>query len=93
MRGTSTVIRDGNTREKGKMAAKNTIIQVKELPIRLGQFLKLADLVQDGREAKIMINNGQVLVNGVPETRRGKKLQKSDTVTIDENSWTVDLLG
>lgn len=73
------------------MVAKNTVIQVKELPIRLGQFLKLADLVQDGLEAKMMITNGEVFVNGVRETRRGKKLQRLDTVTIDGTSWTVDL--
>jgi len=78
-------------RASEKMTVKHTIIQVKELPIRLGQFLKLADLVQDGIEAKILIQNGEVLVNDVEETRRGRQLQQMDTVTIDGDSWTVQL--
>ncbi|MEJ2056682.1 MAG: RNA-binding S4 domain-containing protein, partial [Desulfofustis sp.] len=52
----------------------DTIIQVKRYPIRLGQFLKLADAVQDGVEAKIEIGTGQVSVNGVVENRRGRQL-------------------
>lgn len=64
-------------------------ITVKELPIRLGQFLKLANLVQDGIEASMKIQEGQVLVNGILETRRGKKLFSRDTVTIDGETWVV----
>lgn len=65
-------------------------IQVTELPIRLGQFLKLADLVQDGFEAKIRIQNGEVLVNNAIETRRGKKLQRFDEVTLDGITAIID---
>jgi ribosome-associated protein len=65
-------------------------IPVKELPIRLGQFLKLANLVQDGFEARMKIQEGQVAVNGSLETRRGRKLFPEDTVTIDGASWTVE---
>ncbi len=64
-------------------------IKVKELPIRLGQFLKLADLVGDGIEAKIRIQSGEFLVNGIVETRRGKKLNKGDTVTLNEAIFKV----
>jgi len=64
-------------------------ILVKELPIRLGQFLKLADLVQDGFEARIKIQEGQVMVNGLLETRRGKKLFPLDTVTVDGKTLIV----
>ena len=64
---------------------------VKALPIRLGQFLKFANLVQDGFEAKIRIQNGEVMVNGCIETRRGKQLNQLDTVTIGEETWTIDL--
>lgn len=64
-------------------------IKVKELPIRLGQFLKLADLVGDGIEAKIRIQSGEFLVNGIVETRRGKKLNKGDTVTLSEAIFKV----
>jgi ribosome-associated protein len=49
-------------------------------PIRLGQFLKLADLVQDGLEAKIRIQGGEVRVNGEQETRRGRQLVDGDLV-------------
>lgn len=65
-------------------------ISVMELPIRLGQFLKLANLVQDGFEARIKIQEGEVLVNGIIEKRRGKKLLPGDTVTIEGETWIID---
>jgi len=65
-------------------------ISVTELPIRLGQFLKLANLVQDGFEARMKIQEGEVLVNGIVETRRGKKLFPGDTVTIGGETWIID---
>lgn len=55
-------------------------IPVKVFPIRLGQFLKHANLVQDGFEAKIVIQNGEVTVNGAQETRRGKQLSAGDII-------------
>jgi ribosome-associated protein len=58
------------------------IIIVEKLPIRLGQFLKFADMVQDGIEAKIRIQEGEVTVNGERETRRGRQLQHNDVVTL-----------
>ena len=66
-------------------------IKVKDLPIRLGQFLKLADLVQDGFEAKIRIQNGEVMVNDTTELRRGRQLSHLDRITIDGVTWIVDL--
>lgn len=57
-------------------------IFVRDLPIRLGQFLKLANLVQDGFEARTKIQEGEVQINGIIEKRRGKKLSARDTVTI-----------
>ncbi|MCX6396415.1 MAG: RNA-binding S4 domain-containing protein [Propionibacteriales bacterium] len=50
--------------------------------IRLGQLLKLADLVDDGTEAKERIAAGEVLVNGEVETRRGRQLVVGETVTV-----------
>jgi ribosome-associated protein len=73
------------------MSADQHKIKVKELPIRLGQFLKLANLVQDGIEAKIRIQNGEVMLNGVTEIRRGKQLQHLDKITIDGGTWVVDI--
>ena len=72
------------------MSALKQSIKVKKLPIRLGQFLKLADLVQDGFEAKMKIQNGEVKVNDLPEMRRGKQLQNLDEITVDGNTYIVE---
>lgn len=42
--------------------------------IKLDQFLKLQQIVQSGGEAKLLIRNGEISVNGEPELRRGRKL-------------------
>ncbi|MCK5070979.1 MAG: RNA-binding S4 domain-containing protein [Desulfocapsa sp.] len=63
-------------------------VTIKKEPIRLSQFLKLANVVQDGVHAKIVINEGEVLVNGELETRRGRKLVSNDVVRFD----SMDLL-
>ena len=64
-------------------------IAVTKVPIRLSQFLKLADAVQDGLEAKIRITEGEVLVNGSVETRRGRKLFANDEVELDNTLFQV----
>ncbi|MBE6481010.1 MAG: RNA-binding S4 domain-containing protein [Actinomyces ruminicola] len=51
--------------------------------IKLGQFLKLAGLVEDGAEARIAIQSGDVTVNGEVETRRGHRLTDGDVVVVD----------
>lgn len=51
--------------------------------IRLGQFLKLANLVEDGAEARILIQAGDVTVNGEVETRRGSALKPGDVVLVN----------
>jgi len=73
------------------MSVEKKKIKVEKLPIRLGQFLKLADLVQDGFEAKLRIQNGEVMLNSATETRRGKQLQHLDEITVDGGTWIVDL--
>ena len=50
------------------------------LVITLDQFLKQVGIVGSGGEAKILIQGGEVLLNGVVETRRGKKLVEGDVV-------------
>ncbi|MCX7794990.1 MAG: S4 domain-containing protein YaaA [bacterium] len=50
--------------------------------ITLGQFLKWASIVQTGGEAKILIQQGLVSVNGKVETQRGRKLKENDIVTV-----------
>ncbi len=51
-------------------------------PIRLGQFLKLADLVELGSDVKLLLGEGSVQVNGEVETRRGRQLKAGDVVTV-----------
>lgn len=58
-------------------------------PIRFDQCLKLLSLVQSGGEAKHLIQGGQVLLNGVVETRRSKKVQLGDIITFRGENYTV----
>lgn len=51
--------------------------------IRLGQILKAAGLTESGSEAKEVIQNGLVKVNGEVETRRGRKLHEGDTASYN----------
>ncbi len=53
-------------------------------PIRLGQFLKLAGFAEDGTEAKELLEEGAVQVNGRPEARRGAQLRAGDVVAVGE---------
>jgi ribosome-associated protein len=50
--------------------------------IRLGQFLKVADLVDTGGEGKVLIASGDVTVNGEVESRRGRQLRPGDVVEV-----------
>ena len=50
--------------------------------IKLGQLLKLANLVGQGSDAKLLITNGEVLVNGNVELQRGKKIYPGDVVEV-----------
>ena len=58
--------------------------------IPLDQFLKMAQVVQSGGEAKVLIQSGAVTVNGVPETRRGRKLRPGDTVEVDGEEFVIE---
>ncbi|BAZ41981.1 RNA-binding S4 domain-containing protein [Calothrix sp. NIES-4101] len=59
--------------------------------IKLNQFLKLMGIVPTGGQAKLMIQGGEVLVNGVLETRRGRKLVPGDKVTLEGQTFEVNL--
>jgi ribosome-associated protein len=50
--------------------------------IKLGQFVKLADLVDTGGEGKILIASGDVTVNGEVDVRRGRQLHRGDVVEV-----------
>ena len=64
-------------------------IEINTEYIKLDSFLKYAEAVSTGGEAKIMISEGQVLVNGEIATQRGKKLRAGDTVSFDGSSWRI----
>jgi ribosome-associated protein len=57
--------------------------------IQLDQFMKLAGLVATGGQAKLVIQAGDVLLNGVVETRRKKKLKVGDEVTFQNEMFIV----
>lgn len=55
-------------------------VPIKDEVIRLGQFLKLANLVDSGSDAKVVIAEGEVIVNGDVDLRRGRQLRPGDVV-------------
>lgn len=66
------------------------IIKIKDDYIKLGQALKLAGLVESGLDAKYVIQDGLVKVNGEVEYQRGKKLVNGDIVDFDGNSIKIE---
>lgn len=65
------------------------IIEIKDEYIKLGQALKLAGMVGSGVDAKFVIQDGLVTVNGVVEERRGRKLRSGDIVTFNGESIQI----
>ena len=64
-------------------------VRIRDDYIKLGQALKLAGLVESGVDAKTVIQDGQVKVNGRVETQRGKKLVDNDEVSFEGNSFVI----
>ena len=67
-----------------------TIIKLRDEFIKLGQALKAAGLVESGVEAKDVILDGLVTVNGAVDTRRGRKLYDGDIVVFDGEKIKVE---
>ena len=65
-------------------------VKLKDEFIKLGQALKAAGLVGSGLEAKIVIKEGQVYVNGLTEYQRGKKLYDGDMVTFNGETIKIE---
>lgn len=59
-----------------------TDVPIREDTIRLGQLLKLAGVADSGASARELVEQGEVSVNGIVETRRGRKLRHGDEVTV-----------
>ena len=65
------------------------LITIKDDFIKLGQAMKLAGMVGSGVDAKLVIQDGQVEVNGEVDTRRGRKLYEGDIVTFQGESFQI----
>ena len=72
------------------MGAKMEIIKLREEYIKLGQALKAAGLVESGVDAKFVIQDGLVKVNGSVELQRGKKLYSGDTVEYNNKTIRIE---
>ncbi|GAA4654909.1 hypothetical protein GCM10023142_20470 [Anaerocolumna aminovalerica] len=72
------------------MGAKMEIIKLREEYIKLGQALKAAGLVESGVDAKFVIQDGLVKVNGSVELQRGKKLYSGDTVEYNNQTIRIE---
>ena len=66
------------------------VIKLREDYIKLGQALKAAGLVESGVDAKFVIQDGLVKVNGSIETQRGKKLVAGDIVEFDGEEIRIE---
>ena len=64
-------------------------VPIRDESIRLGQFLKLSDLIDNGADAKPLLMQGLVFVNGELETRRGRQLVRGDVVSVAEQAVRV----
>lgn len=66
------------------------VVRIKDEFIKLGQVLKLAGLVESGVDAKYVIQDGLVKVNGEIDTRRGRKIVAGDIVEYQGNKVKVE---
>ena len=65
------------------------VIPTRDGQIRLGQFLKLANIIDQGADAKLLLGEERITVNGAIETRRGRQLARGDRVAIDDGTYEV----
>ncbi len=66
------------------------VIKLRDEYIKLGQALKAAGLVESGAQAKDVILEGLVQVNGEKDTRRGRKLYAEDVITFDGEEVKIE---
>lgn len=64
------------------MIKKLNEISISTEYITLGQFLKLADVIESGGEAKMFLAQNEVLIDGTPDNRRGRKLRGGEVIEI-----------
>lgn len=78
----------GGHNEKG-ILRKNMELKLRDEFIKLGQAMKAAGIVSSGIDAKMLIQDGQVTVNGEVETRRGRKLYDGDVFEFEGDEVRV----
>ena len=78
----------GGHNEKG-ILRKNLELKLRDEFIKLGQAMKAAGIVSSGIDAKMLIQDGQVTVNGEVETRRGRKLYDGDVFEFEGDEVRV----
>lgn len=66
------------------------IIKLRDEYIKLGQALKAANLVEDGVEAKLVVQDGLVKINNQVDIRRGRKLYDGDVVSFDGQELRIE---
>lgn len=66
------------------------VIKINTEYITLGQFLKLADIISTGGEAKSFLNSGvEIFVNNELDLRRGRKLRNGDVIKVEEKEYLI----
>lgn len=85
----------GRLDDDGAVTVEDSVpaVQIRDESIRLGQFLKLANLLESGAEAKQMIMEGQVDVNDETEFQRGRQLRDGDVVSVFGTAARVEGLA
>ena len=64
-------------------------VNIKPPFIKLGQFLKLVDLIDSGGQEKIFLAENEVIINGEVDQRRGRKLYENDVVKVKNKEFIV----
>ena len=71
------------------MIKKTTEISITTEYITLGQFLKLADIIYSGGEAKSFLQNNTVIIDGEIDNRRGRKLRGGEIIEINGERFEI----
>ena len=69
--------------------AKIKKIRIKDEYVTLGQFLKLADLIGSGGEAKFFLKENEIFINNEKDDRRGRKLYEKDIIRINGEVYEI----
>ena len=71
------------------MNKKTTEIKITSEFITLGQFIKFVDIIHSGGEAKSYLKTANVVINGEPDNRRGRKLRVNDVIEIEDKVFKI----